>query len=305
MALRNLLIALGALALIAGITLATVWFARAPATAGAAGPVAIPEGILVAARALPSGTLLQPADIVWKNLAASAMPPGSIARSPTTENAYLGAVTRRDFAAAEPLADTALVKAGDRAFLAAVLAPGDRAVSIAVDAPQSVAGLVLPGDRVDVILTQSFGENTNDPGHKSVGETVLRDIRVIAVDQWLLMVGKPAAREQRIGTTASLIPGTITLEVADLDAERLLVAVQLGKVQLVARSLEGSVNASIAAVRAPAPTWAGDVSPALLAFRHPPQFANTPGQAASPAIRAASGARSSMEVMRGSKTDTH
>jgi pilus assembly protein CpaB len=308
MALRNLLIALGALALIAGIGLATYWFTRAPAAAGAAGPVAPPEGMLVAVRALPSGTLLRPADIAWQELKAAAMPAGSIARSPTTESAYLGAVTRRDFAAGEALADAALVKAGDRAFLAAVLTPGDRAVSIAVDAPQSVAGLVLPGDRVDVILTQSFGEGTGDLGHKSVGETVLTDIRVIAVDQWLLLLAKPASKEQRVGTTASLIPGTMTLEVSDIDAERLLVAVQLGKVQLVARSLEGPGQAAATAGPAPAPVWAGDVSPALLAFRRPLQ---SQAPAAPPGPRVDTGgapgprARPTLEVMRGSKTETH
>ena len=95
MVLRNILIALGALALIAGATLAVVWFNRSPAPAGEAGPAPPPEGILVAAQSLPGGTLLRPTDITWKNLKADLMPPGSIARSPSTETEFLGAVTRR------------------------------------------------------------------------------------------------------------------------------------------------------------------------------------------------------------------
>ena len=47
--------------------------------------------------------------------------------------------------------------------------------------PQSASGLVLPGDRVDVILTQNLGDGTGDPKRETVGETVLRNLRVIAV----------------------------------------------------------------------------------------------------------------------------
>jgi pilus assembly protein CpaB len=186
-ALRNFLIAAGCIALLAGLTLAIIWISRAPATPGGGSSAGAP-GILVAARPLAGGTLLQPMDMMWKPVAAIGAPVGAIVRSPATESAFQGAVTRRGYAAGEALTESGLVKSGDRAFLAAVLTPGSRAVSIAVDAPQSVAGLVLPGDRVDLILTQNFGTEAADPGRKSVGETVLRNIRVLAVDQWLMTI---------------------------------------------------------------------------------------------------------------------
>lgn len=303
MALRNVLIAVGGIALLAGLMLAIFWFSRSPATPGATGQVQVPPGILVAARPLAAGALLQPMDMTWTQAAAIAVPVGGIVRSPATENEFLGAVTRRGFAAGEALVESALVKSADRGFLAAVLTPGTRAVSIAVDAPQSVAGLVLPGDRVDLILTQSFGTEATDPGRKSVGETVLRNIRVIAVDQWLLTIAKPAAKDQRVGTTNSPIPGTVTLEMTDPQAERALVAVQLGKVQLAVRALVGSGAAQLSADRSESPTWAVDVSPALRLLGR--QAAPVNPSSPPPRSMGPSAARSSIEVMHGSKTETH
>jgi pilus assembly protein CpaB len=297
-ALRNFLIAAGCVAMLAGLVLATVWISRSPATPGAVHTAPPPPGILLAARPIAGGALLQPADIMWRQAGPSGAPVGAIVHSEATENEFIGAVTRHGFAAGEPIIESALVKPEDRSFLAAVLMPGFRAVSIAVDAPQSVAGLVLPGDRVDLILTQSFGTGASDPGRKSVGETVLRDIRVVAVDQWLMTIVKPAVKDLRMGTANSPIPGTITLEVTEPQAERVLVAEQLGKVQLAVRALVESGDAPAALERTQTPTWAADVSPALqLLERQPPP--STP----SAARERLDPSRLSTEVMRGSKTD--
>jgi pilus assembly protein CpaB len=297
-ALRNFLIAAGCVALLAGFVLATVWISRSPATPGAAQAAPPLPGILLAARPVAGGTLLQPADVVWGPAGPAGAPPGAIVRGAATENEFLGAVTRQAFATGEPFMENALVKPGDRTFLAAVLMPGFRAISIAVDAPQSVAGLVLPGDRVDLILTQNFGNGASDPGRKSVGETVLRDIRVVAVDQSLMTVAKPAVKDARMGAANSPIPGTITLEVTEPQAERVLVAMQLGKVQPAVRSLVEADATDAALQRSVTATWAADVSPALslLAGRAPPP----PGVSATPPR--AGPTSFSTEVMRGSKT---
>jgi pilus assembly protein CpaB len=285
------------------LALTTIWISRAPAKPDAARQAPIPAGILVASRSLAGGTLLRPTDMAWKPAPSSGAAPGAIVRSPATENAFQGAVTRRDFAAGDALTEGDLVKAGDRLFLAAVLMPGSRAVSIAVDAPQSVAGLVLPGDRVDLILTQSFGTDAADPGHKSVGETVLRNIRVVAVDQWLMTIAKPATKDQRMGAANPQIPGAITLEVTEPQAERVLVAIQLGKVQLAVRALESVDVATAALAPAETPTWAADVSPALRLLGRQAAPMNPVG--APPRSATAGYSRSSIEVMHGSKTDIH
>jgi pilus assembly protein CpaB len=304
MAARNFLIALGALALIVGLTLAAFWLVRAPSTGGPARTAPALEAILLAARPIPRGTLLRSEDMTWKNTEADKVAPGNIARSQTSEMQFLGSVARRDFAAGEPLAANGLVKSGERAFLSGVLAAGDRAVTIAVDAPQSAAGLALPGDRVDVILTQNFGSDTAGHGRKAVGETVLTNIRVIAVDQWLSTTAKPAAADQRLGSAEPQIPRTITLEVSELQAERVLVAVQLGKVQLAVRALEGADLPQGIGDNRPAPIWASDVSPALGMLGRASSVPATPPlppaavKAIEPAIR-----NSSIEVLHGSKGD--
>ena len=314
MALRNILIALGALALIAGVTLAALRFARQPTTIEASSPAppSPSQAILVAARPVAVGTLLRPDDIAWKEVVTGATTPENILRSQNSETEFLGAIARRDFAAGDPITAGALVKSSDRTFLAAVLSPGKRAVSIAVDAPQSAAGLVLPGDRVDVILTQSFAADAADAEHRTVGETVLSDIRVIAVDQWLMTIAKPASTAKGIGATDSQIPRTITLEATDLQAERILVAVQLGKIQLSVRALEGGGTEHAPADGVAAPVWAYDVSPALRMLRHEPPAAVAllapvpPVVGIAPAaetVRVPPKTRSPIEVMHGSKTE--
>jgi pilus assembly protein CpaB len=268
MLFRNLLLAVGLLCLIAGLVLSVFWVDQIRrSTVVENAPEAIKPAILVTVHAIPAGTLLRRSDFVWREVGAGDIAGGNIVRGRASENEYIGAVTRRNFASNEPLIASELVKSIDRQFLAAVLKPGTRAVSIAVDASQSASGLALPGDYVDVILTQSFNENTGDPGRRSVGETVLHDIRVIAVDQTLGSGTKDSGTERGVfaatsGAT-SRIPKTVTLELDERQAEILMVGVQLGKINLSVRSLERPDSGEIARRRAPAVTWASDVSPAL------------------------------------------
>lgn len=212
---------------------------------------------------------------------------------------YFGAIARRDFAAGEALVADGLVKASDRGFLAAALSPSHRAVTIAVDASQSAAGLIMPGDRVDVILTQNFADATTDPAHRSVGETVLGDVHVIAVDNWVSGAGKPTLIEQRIVASDLRGPKTVTLDLAPRDAEKLLVAMQIGKIELSVRAL-AVAQPPTPAPRTPVPTWAADVSPALESLARRP----TPPQiTAVPQTPAEKQPRALIEVMHGDKIE--
>ena len=120
----------------------------------------------------------------WEKWALSDVPDGYLMRGRDKEDAGLGSVVRRAFVAGEPLLSGQMVAPGERGFLAAVLTPGMRAVAVAVDAVSAASGLIWPGDRVDLILTQSLGSGDADP-RKAVGETFLRDIRVLSIDQRL------------------------------------------------------------------------------------------------------------------------
>ena len=259
---RNFLLAIGVLFVLAGLGLSMVWLRMsAPAPQTAQQDLSRPA-MMVALHPLSTGTLLRTGDFAWKEIGPGEARPGTLLRGTVSDTEYLGAITRRDFAEGEALMAIELVKPSDRRFLAAVLKPGRRAVSISVDAPQSSSGLVLPGDYVDVVLTQSFGDNVATPTHRSVGETVLRNVRVVAVDQSLGAHAK-SADEGKVPSPEARVPKTITLELNEQQVQVLFVSMQLGKLQLAVRPLEGAGVMRSDEWRQRPPTWASDVSPAL------------------------------------------
>jgi pilus assembly protein CpaB len=288
MIVRRILFGVGVLALLAGIALSVVWLNR-PAGAPAEAVVEH-SAVLVAAHQITTGSLLRLEDMVWKDVASTEVLPINLVRGQATEAEFVGAAARHDVGPGEALVASDLVKPNDRGFLSAVLAPGDRAVSIAVDASQSNAGLVMPGDHVDIVLTQSFAEAVTDAAHRTVSETVLHDIRVIAVDQTLSALAKPSSI---VGSVESRLPKTVTLEVSERDAERVFVATQLGKLGLTVRALDSNDPGS-GAVAQQTPLWALEVSPALKALN--------PSREAAPAAATPRG-RPPVQVMRGAKTD--
>lgn len=269
MFVRNALLALGVLCLLAGVALSVLWYQQL-GTRTAQRPEPPAPAVLVATRDIPAGTLLRPEDMTFKEVPPSELHPGALVRGQVASAEFVGAVARRSFAAGEHLVAADLLRPNERQFLSAVLRPGMRAVSIAVDSPQSASGLILPGDQVDVILTQSFGDAVPDTARKTVAETVLHDVRVIAVDQTLSTTGKPpqAAPRAVLSADTSRIPKTVTFEVTERDAERLFVAAQLGRLQLSVRPLEIARAAEAPAARV-LPIWASDVSPALTQLPRP------------------------------------
>jgi pilus assembly protein CpaB len=206
-------------------------------------------------------------------------------RGQVSEAQFIGAVTRRGLSVGEIVPADALIEPNDQRFLAAVLAPGSRAVTITVGPAQSASGLVLPDDRVDVILVQDLGDSSNSNSatpKKSVAQILLRDVRVVAVDRSFVRPQTALTTPTGAMATASTQePRTLTLELNDHDAQRLFVALQLGKVELSLRSLAKGAGEE-AAVEAP--VWGSDVSPLLLA-------ANGPAAPGPAHLRAASRAR--------------
>src|SRR5512138_2551916 len=153
MLFRNLLVVFGVVFIVVGVFLALnqlqqqtpsgIETAQSPAVQA---PAPRDYEILTTAYPLATGTLLREADIEWKRVTAAEIRPGVILRGEAGSNQLMGAITRREFAGGEALLTSDLVMPNDRRFLAAVLRPGNRAVSISVDAPQTSSGLVLPGD---------------------------------------------------------------------------------------------------------------------------------------------------------------
>src|SRR5262249_36181126 len=132
--------------------------------------------------------------------------------------------------------------------------PGMRAVTVGVDATTGAAGLIWPGDRVDLILTQTIQDPSLSLGHRVAAETVLSDVRVIAIDQQLVQ-GADAAQTDNQART-------VTLEVTQEQAVAVSVATRLGRLSLSVRSAD-TPSAPGAKVATRDTTWAVDVSPAL------------------------------------------
>jgi pilus assembly protein CpaB len=136
---------------------------------------------------------------------------------------------------------------------AAVLRPGTRAISIGVDVVTGAAGLIWPGDLVDLILTQELNASDAPVGRRVIGETILVEVRVIAVDQQFTQGAGAEGAPSRIART-------VTLEVTSDQAEYVAVASRLGRIALTLRAMEPSVVTDVGGGQ---PVFSGDVSPAL------------------------------------------
>lgn len=224
--------------------------------------------VLVAARPLSLGTLLKDEDLVVRDLGAEAVPDGALEPTDEIRAELRGALLRRYLDPNTAVLRSDVLRPRDRGFLAAVLRPGTRAIAVGVDVVTGTAGLIWPGDQVDLILTQSFNEAP--VSRRVVGETVLSDIRVIAVDQQISHGAAPGANA---GAGVGRVARTVTLEVTPEQAERIAVATRLGRIDLTVRAIELEGPATAAATypadvawnqeNARASLFGADVSPAL------------------------------------------
>ena len=165
--------------------------------------------------------------------------------APTIEadSEVIGAVARRRIFANEPISPDQLIRRGDRGIGAAVVSPGMRAISIGISAQSASGGFIAPGDYVDVLLSaeiEVFDSNgkalkglaaempDGDSLLKYATETVMRNVKVLAIDQSLGHSEDQGPAD--VGKTA-------TLEVSPRDAEKLLNAAQIGGLTLVLRSM--------------------------------------------------------------------
>src|SRR5580704_10290208 len=187
--------------------------------------------ILVAAHPLRAGSLLKFDDLQPREMLVSAVPTGGRVDTPQDRADLIGSMVRRSLQPQEALLPADLLRPGDHGFLAAVLSPGMRATTVGVDAVSGTAGLIWPGDHVDVILTQISDDQSLPAARRASAQTVLRDVRVIAIDQELMQgTASPAGQDAA--------QHTVTLEVTDLQAERVVLAARLGHLSFVVRSAD-------------------------------------------------------------------
>ena len=186
--------------------------------------------ILVAAADLPAGTLVRDEHMTWQ-----AWPENEdieekyVVKDKRPMEDFIGTVVRRGISGGEPITDGRLVKPGQSGFLAAVLKPGTRAISIEVNATSGVAGFVFPGDRVDLILTLNVTQAGMEEGEGTISrasETILTDVRIVAMDQ--------STNDQNQEASVRRVA---TLEVTPKEAEIVSLSRELGRLSLSLRSI--------------------------------------------------------------------
>jgi pilus assembly protein CpaB len=244
MRLRTILLFLIAVLLAGGTTMmARSWLAaqRTQVTAEAApAPPPVPtKSVLVARIAINRGQILKPDDLAWQPWPNGGPDNSYILQGAKTPDAYAGWVARNPIAPGEPLTESKIVAPGNRGFLAAVLRPGMRAVSVPVTVTTGISGFIFPGDTVDILITYQLpNPGGNQAGadkfeHKA-SETVLHDIRVIAIDQ---------RTESKPGE--AVVAHTATLEVTPKQSEIIALATEIGKLSLSLRSLVPDESAKL------------------------------------------------------------
>lgn len=229
------LLPLGVALAIAGVT---AWVVngqlaqRKPVAEAALAPtVSAPElpEVLVAKTALPAGTFITTDQLVWRPWPKDGIDEAYLVRGKAAEKDLSGAVVRAHLHAGEPITASRVVHPGEQGFLAAVLEPGQRAVTMPLDPASGVAGFVFPGDFVDVLFTLKrtvAGEGEDAAEVRQFSQTLLTDVRVLAIDQTLDNENASA----KVGKTA-------TLQVTTRQAERVVLAMSMGTLSLSLRSL--------------------------------------------------------------------
>jgi pilus assembly protein CpaB len=244
------------------------WIATRPPQSVAALPPPAPPApakvaVLTASHPMTAGTLVKPDDLATTQMVVD---PGKVADftldTPDARRDMVGSMTRRTFAKGEVMREIDMIKPGEHGFLAAALQPGMRAATITVDTGTGSGDLIGPGDRVDLILTQTLTDQSLPAARRVAAETVLSDVRVLAIDQKLVLGAASPALDR--GNR------TVTLEVTEGEAQRISVASLLGHLSVSVRSAGGTEQAAdgrqpngAADHQGPGTVWAVDVSPAL------------------------------------------
>jgi pilus assembly protein CpaB len=226
-------------------------------------PVVNTQKVRVSAADLPQGLLLRDEDLGWKAVPTGDVPSGAIVAGASDAPELKGALLRHAAASGTVLVADDVILPNAPGFLAATLKPEMRAVSVAVDDVSGNAGLIQPGDYVDLLLTQQMDRRTDSPDLAVSSETVVEHVRVLAV-------GSEIKRPKNNGDTPDVLGNrarTVTLEVTPRMGEVVSVAARLGSLSLALRSFATASRdpaaAASAAAAQPAPVWAGDISRAV------------------------------------------
>ncbi|GEC16525.1 Flp pilus assembly protein CpaB [Nitrobacter winogradskyi] len=185
--------------------------------------------VLVAKSDIPLGQAVTANDVAWQVWPADSASSSFIRRDqrPDATTQLAGSIARSPFIAGEPIRELKLVSAKGSGFMAAILPTGMRAISTEISPETGAGGFILPNDRVDVILSKREKNADHANGDSVNSETVLGNVRVLAIDQTI---------EEKNGQKV-VVGRTATLELKPEQAETLARSRQMGTLSLALRSL--------------------------------------------------------------------
>jgi pilus assembly protein CpaB len=192
-------------------------------TVAAPAPQVAMTEVLVASNALVPGSQLTPASVHWQEWPRSSVDQSFITHeaAPDIAKAVHGTVVRAPMVPGEPLTTSKIVHGDAAGYMSAMLMPGMRGVSIPISADSGAGGFILPNDRVDVLCTVQVAET-----HRIEANTILKDVRVLAVDQ---------TYESK--DSKSVVGRTATLELSPAQVELIEHAKAAGSLSLALRAL--------------------------------------------------------------------
>ena len=178
--------------------------------------------VAVASAPLDFGTPITPDKVRLVDWPADSLPEGTFSSIPQLLPMNHTRVALRPMAANEPILRSKISGEGGRAAISAVLDPTKRAVAVRVGDVVGVAGFVLPGDVVDVLITRTpLIANGAGGANGQITDVLLQKVRVIAIDQ-----------DASDNTDKPAVGKTATLEVSQIDAQKLALAQQVGQLSL-------------------------------------------------------------------------
>lgn len=186
--------------------------------------------VLVATRNIGLGTSMKPDMVEWVKWPKEGLSEGFIIKSDAPDGLNIEkdpAIARSQFFIGEPIRESKIVRSG-KGYMSAILPTGQQAIATSISTATSAGGFILPNDRVDVIMTR---QGTEDEGGNFITESILENVRVLAIDQTI---------EEKDGE-AVVVGSTATLQLTPEQAKILTVAQQMAdRLTLALRSLEDS-----------------------------------------------------------------
>jgi pilus assembly protein CpaB len=242
---------------VGALIVARLWMPNHTASAQPPAPPPV-QGvpIVVAAQPIPYGVKLEPKYLTVVRLPPGAAPAGAYSSVGQILNQQDGPPTALvPMQPQEPVLPSKLTGVGERATLAALITPGMRAYTIGVNEVSGAGGHVMPGDRVDVVLTREVAAGLGANGaaeHRLVSSIIAQDLKVLGIDQ-----------NANPTTATPMVARAATLEVSVENAERLALAAQSGTMSLALRKTGAMEVTPVRAVQT------GDLGPGGAGLRGP------------------------------------